>query len=351
MFRRFKKLSAFITGCLASTVIFGYPSQLLAQTNTLTDPIQGVTSTTQSPPSNAAEIADAITGINAGLTPIDVGGFSPDPIREHTAFLSSMWNVLFQSEYSVENSTLISGQWITGPIGALSAVNENNQSVSIDIGLSLEILPEEFGYTPEDLVDLTEYSARFGIAWTTMSTTEATSNILIWWIEWDGPDGFTSRVGPLSTVEQSDNDLIRTIVPLMGDFFDNPLNYNIDSDSSPLSLWSTFRERVSSSVINGIGAVVGTVTTAAIIAGASFVNSAIAAAAAGTAAAAVGPVVIAVAVAAGTAVGAGLIIVLTIAEAYDQLLADLEAAGFDTSSMTREEIEAAARSLGLELLR
>jgi len=99
MFHRSKKLSAFITGCLASTVIFGYPSQLLAQTNTHTNPIQGITSPTQSPPANAAEIADAITGINAGLTPIDVGSYSPTPIREHAAFLSSMWNVLFQSEF------------------------------------------------------------------------------------------------------------------------------------------------------------------------------------------------------------------------------------------------------------
>ena len=253
--------------------------------------------------------------------------------------------MLFQSEFSAEISTLISGEWITGPTGTLSAVNENNQSVSIDIGLSLEILPEEFGYTPEELADLTEYSARYGIAWTTMTTANATSNILIWWIEWDGPDGFTSRVGPLSTVEQSENDLVRTIVPLMGDFFDNPLNYNIDEYiSDPLSIWSTFRNRVSNSVINGIGAVAGAATTLAITAGAAFVNAAIAAAA-GTAVVAVGPVVIAAALLAGVVVAAVVIISLTMIVAYDQLLEDLEDAGFDTSSMTREEIEAAARSL------
>jgi len=147
MFHRSKKLSAFITGCLATTVIFGYPSQLLAQTNTLTDPIQGVTSTTQSPPANDAEIADAITGINAGLSPIDVGGFNPNPIREHTAFLVNVWDVLFTSDYHVESSYIQSSEWLTSPTGVIHAVNESGESVDIDVTLSLEILPEEWSST------------------------------------------------------------------------------------------------------------------------------------------------------------------------------------------------------------
>lgn len=336
MLFRSKKLSAFMTGCLATTVIFGYPSQLLAQTNTLTDPIQGVTSTTQSPPANEAEIADAITGINAGLNPIDVGGFSPDPIREHTAFLTDMWSALLDSEYIADDSYLTTDEWVTGPTGLVNAVNENGNSVSIDIALSLELLPEEFGYDQETLGAISDISGRFGVAWTTMSNNQEASNILIWWVQWDGPNGISTEIGPLTTIDQENIDLLNDIVPLMNGFFDNPLNYNtLETLVGPLGIWSTFRTAIAIAVI-----VVAVTIIAVTVVGMISVAGVGAAALAGNATvAALGITVIK----AGAAIVGAMIttsggMMIADALAYNKLVTDLQLAGENLTGMTRDQI-------------
>lgn len=336
-----KRFSSFMTGCLAALVIFGYPSQLLAQTNTLTDPIQGVTSTTQSPPSNAAEIADAITGINAGLSPIDVGDFSPDPIREHTKFLSDVWATLLDSNYINGTSYLITDEWISGsPSGSLSAHNENGHSVAIDVALSLEILPSEWGADQDTLNQLADNSIRFGIAWTTMSNQFESAHILVWWAEWMDSEGTSSAIGPLTTLSQDEIDLMLDIVPLMEDFYDDPLNYNFGDDTllAPAGLWSDFRSAVSNAKNSAIGTIVGTTVAGILTVGLTIAG--------GATAAVVGTVVTATgATMVGIVVGALVVVHLVAEEAYNRLKEKLRNMGWDVDNMSRDQIIELARLL------
>tara|TARA_R110002111_G_C5985138_1_gene371453 strand:+ start:524 stop:1534 length:1011 start_codon:yes stop_codon:yes gene_type:complete len=268
MIHRFKKLNAFVTGCLVTTVVFGYPSQLLAQTTTTNDPIQGVTSTTQSPPTTTGEINDAITGVNAGLDPVDAIGYKPYPIREHTAFLTSMWDELFDSAYVVDQSYITTGEWITGPTGVLNAANENGDTLEVDITLSLEVLPEQFSEIDQISLDtLASVSARIGMAWTTMTNDNGVdANILVWWYQWNSPSGVETAIGPIDILAQDDIDLLAAVIPLMDGFFDNPFNYNIDNyNPDILSAWSRFRTAVLTAVVGAVATIVTAAVVAAIV--------------------------------------------------------------------------------------
>ena len=340
MIRRSKRLRAFTTGCLASLVVFGYPSQLLAQSNSSANPIQGITSTTQEAPATAAEVNDVMTGLAAGVGIGDLLQPKPDPTREHTAFMSSMWNVLLDSDYISDTSSLTTSEWITGPTGILTATNETGNTLSIDIALSLEILPEQFSSVDQESLDfLSAASARIGIAWTTMTgIDQVQSNILVWWYQWSDEGGTQTAIGPLDTIDQADIDMWRNVVPLMGDFFDNPLHYNIENyDSSMFGAWSRFRSRVGAAVTTAVSAVVGTMVRAAVIA---------AVATAGTATT--------VAIAAATVIGAVAAAIILVAGmsylAYQNLLDDLEAAGYPVDFMLIEEIAEAALNLGLIII-
>lgn len=309
------------------------------------DPIQGVTSTTQSPPSTSGEIADAVTGINAGLNPIDVGGFGPDPIREHTAFLSDVWVSLLDSQYLDGTSYLATDGWIHSAEGLLYAMNEDDHAVSLDIALSLEILPEVWGIDQESLDFLSSIQARYGVAWATMSGNQNSEDILVWWLEWESPEGLRTEIGPLNTIDQDEIDIIRTVVPLMDGTMDDPQNYNFGGIIViPSSIWSDFRDTVNSVSNNAIGAIVGVTTTSAIVAGSALAG---AAATGGTAAVTAAAPVVAGAGAAiiGTVAAALVIVGLTAEQAYDRLLQQLEALGYNTDLMTEEEIEAVARSI------
>ncbi len=322
MIRRSKRLRAFTTGCLASLVVFGYPSQLLAQSNSMDNPVQGITSTTQEAPATAAEVNDVMTGLSAGVGIGDLIQPKPDPIREHTAFLTSMWDVLLDSDYSAENSYLTTEEWITGPSGTLIATNENGNSVSVDITLSLEVLPEQWSFVDQESIDiLTGVSARIGMAWTTMSNTDgAESNILIWWYQWNSPTGIETAIGPIDTTTQEDVDLLAAVVPLMDGFFDDPLNYNIENyDPDIFSIWSRFRNTVLTAVVAGVALTVGAMVAAAIIVTAPATLAGVAA-------------VIAGATVARAITTAAIAVVGTTGIAYLNLTDDLAAAGHPVSA-------------------
>lgn len=323
MFIRSKRVRAFTTGCLVSLVAFGYPSRLLAQGSTIDDPVQGVTSTTQEAPTTPSEFEDVITGIDAG---VDAGSLiqpSPDPIREHTAFLSSMWDVLLDSNYIAGTSYLSTGEWITGPTGTVTATNETGNTLTVDIVLSLEILPDQWSSVDQASIDILEnVSARIGMAWTTMSNADDTeSNILIWWYQWNGQDGAETAIGPVTTFSQEDADLLAAVVPAMDGFFDDPLNYNIDDyNSDILGIWSRFRNAVLTAVVAGVAVVAAPLVISALVAATAITLPAAVVTMAGYA------------VAGAMATGA-VIIVGGTGIAYLNLVDDLNTDGYPTSAI------------------
>ncbi len=338
MFHRYKRLKAFTTGCLASLVVFGYPSQLLAQSNSSANPIQGITSTTQEAPATAQEVNDVMTGLGAGVDIGDLIEPKPDPIREHTAFMSSMWNALLDSDYISGTSSLTTSEWITGPTGTLTATNETGNTLSIDIALSLEVLPEQFSFVDQESLDvLSAASARIGIAWTTMtSIDQVQSNILIWWYQWSDENGTQTAIGPLNTVEQAEIDTWRNVVPLMGDFFDDPLHYNIENyDPATYGAWSRFRARIAAAVTAVTSTIVYHVVRTAII-------TSLATAAGAASAAVVASASLYAAIVAGAVLLTGSVLV-----AWLLLLEELRAAGIDPTRMTPYEIYRAAQNLGI----
>ncbi len=346
MIFRNKKLNAFMTGSLVALVAFGYPSQLLAQSNSMDGPIQGVTSTTQEAPTTAEEINDVMTGLGAGVDIGDLIEPKPDPVREHTAFMSSMWDVLLDSDYVSGTSSLTTGEWITGPTGTVTATNETGNTLSIDIALSLEILPEEFSFIDQASLDaLASVSARYGMAWTTMTNTDQVqADILVWWFQWSDTGSTHTALGPLTTVTQDDIVLWNYVVPLMNGFFDDPLNYNIDNyDPAIFSIWSDFRNAVVGVTILGVASI-----AVATIEGTAATSLAVAATVAG------GPVSVAIATTAvvstavvTSAVVVGVSIALYTAVQYQDLLDKLEAAGVPTDGLSFEEIVQAARDHSL----
>lgn len=341
---RRKRASAFISGCLASLIVLAYPSQLLAQTNG-NGPVQGVNSVNQQPPATPPELQDAVVSIHAGATNPSVLDPQPHPIREHTAFLVSLWETLLGSAYHRATSHLTAGPWVSGPTGMTTAQNEVGNSVAVDVALSLELLPAEFGYDQQTLDTLAAVSARFGVAWTTMSGNQSSDHILVWWFEWAGPNGVQTDIGPLTTIDHEDIDMIRTIVPLMDGFFDEPLNYNInDILMSPASssAWSRFRSAVAAATV--------VLAVAVIVVGTGGLIVVAATAAAALAGAATTGAVGAVAVTAVTAT-LGTMVVKTFdyyaanAQAYNRLVQELQNAGHNLSGMTKAEILALAESL------
>lgn len=306
-------------------------------------PVQGVTSTTQAPPDSPAEFEDAATAIDAGVPASTAIGYEPAPIREHAAFLAGLWSNLLDSEYSSEASYLMTGAWTAMPSSVLTASNEDGHTLAVDVALSLEILPAQFGYDQETLDLLSSVSARFGVAWTTMTGSQAEANILVWWFEWTGPEGTSTAIGPLTTIEDEDIDLMRTIVPLMDGFFDDPLNYNIDGTLVfPEGIWSNFRTAIAIAVVVAVVAVLAVTVVGAIVV-------------AGTAAASLGGAATTAAVgAAALKAGAALVGSMIVASggvyvanalAYNQLVQDLEDQGHNLDGMTKDEILALAHSL------
>lgn len=345
MYRNVKRFRAFTTGCLLSALTLGPTSQLLANTPE-PDEIQGVTSTYQEAPATPSEFDDVVTGINAGM---DAGSLitpAPDPIREHTAFLASMWKVLFDSEYQAGTSYLSTGAWVSGSSGTVVASNENGASATVEVLLSMEILPDIHSAFDSNTRDLmANLSARCGVAWTEMSnTSSAQANLLVWWYQWtpDGSNAPVTAIGPINTVSDEELDLLRFTIPLMGDFFEDPHNYNINNyDPSILGVWSDFRSAVKSGYRSGAAIVASALAT-----GAVTVGYAAATATSATAAATVGSAVTAATVTIYTGITVGIVItVMTIEQAKQDLRQRLEDLGFDTSSMSDDDVQALAEIL------
>lgn len=338
MFHRTKRLNAFVVGCLASIVVFGYPSQLLAQAAPTTANIQGITSTTQSTPTTAAQVNDVVTGINAGVNAGSLISPAPDPIREHTAFLSSMWTELLNSNYIANTSYLTTDQWITGPTGTVTATNETGNTLTVDIALSLEILPDQYSFVDQASLDaLASVSARMGMAWTTMTNVDQVqSNILVWWYQWTGPNGIETDIAPVTTLSQDNIDLERSIVLLMNDFFSNPLYYNIENyNPANYSFWSAFRTAMKVAVILAVTALVA----ATVVGGLAVVAAAAAeiggvAAVHTTAVTAIGSLLTII----GTSIGVAGAMTAEQMVAYQQLRDDLENSGHDLTGMTKDQI-------------
>jgi len=270
MFFRSKRLSAFLTGCLMSLVAFAYPSQLLAQTNTLTDPIQGVTSTTQAPPSNDAEIADAIAGINAGLAPIDVGSFGPDPIREHAVFLSDLWNLHFQTGFIYNSSGLTFDSWIPNGTGSLQGYSESGSTFTANILFSLNApLDDRIGLTNEDLVILESANASFGAAWLELSTPTASTKIFGIWMEMTDVENVTQATFvPITTISDEDWDNLSFALPsLLED-----IEFIWDDLMYPAGAWSNFKSKMRTAVKTAVAVI----AVAAVVVVTGVVASAIA---------------------------------------------------------------------------
>ena len=340
MIFRNKKLNAFMTGSLVALVAFGYPSRLLAQSSSMDDPIQGVTSTYQEAPATSSDIEDAANAINAGLNPFDAISPKPLPEREYTAFLVDIWDALFDSEYQLGSSYINTGEWINTPTGALNGVNESGETVNIDVTLSLEILPDQWDNFDQNTLDLySSVSARMGIAWTTLENSDGDAvNVYLAWVQWSVSDETQSLIFPLNIASQEELDTYTEIIPLMDGFFDNPLYYNIDDyDPSTLGLLSSFRSSVRNATIGvvgavaaGVGAIAGAVTTAALASGATLATIAAAAAA---------PVVVAV-ILITVAVAVGYYIINS---ALDDLDSDLTAQGYTTTGASAADLLDLAR--------
>jgi len=149
-------------------------------------------------------------------------------------------------------------------------------------------------------------------------------NGLALWIQQNTGNGPITNVYPLNTISQSEIDLYQAVVSNMGDFFDDPLNYNIENyDPSIFGLISTFRNSIKTIVV-GVASAVGT----------ALVVAAVTAIAAGTLAAVAVAVVTVVAIAA-----VAVAVAYALAEiAVDDLEAGLNDLGYDTSNATSAEI-------------
>lgn len=351
MIHRAKQLRAFTTGCLLSAMTLGPSSQLLASTS---DPqeIQAVTSTYQEAPTTPSEFNDVITGIDAGVDASNLITPAPNPIREHTAFLSSMWDTLFDSDYIAGTSYLLTSEWITGPTGMLSATNETGSTLSVDIALSLEILPNQWSFVDQSSLDtLANVSARHGLAWTTMTNADQIySNIFVLWFQWSDADGEHTLIAPLNTAAQDSINLWRAVVPLMNGWYDDPLNYNIENyDPSILSIWSDFTSSVRDATISAVATVAGVTIGSALVIGAAIDASVIAGGtAAGTALAQAAAAVVATEaiIVVGSAILVGVALLAYIAAKYQELLDRLENAGVPTDGLTYDELVDAARAHG-----
>jgi len=256
MIQRFKRLRAFTTGCLASAVVFGYPSQLLAQSNFLDDPIQGITSTTQEAPTTVDEINDVMTGLNAGVGIGDLIEPKPDPIREYIAFSSSIWGELFNSDFDVNNSQITTGEWLSQASGNVIIQNEEGTSLPVDVTMSLEILPDRYSFIAQEDIDLlSSVSARLGIAWTRIINISGDeTRTLIFWIQKNTETAPVTTIFPLARVSTQDIDLLEDTIILMGGDLDDPAYYNIENFDM-LGLFSSFKAKVRSAVAGVVKAV------------------------------------------------------------------------------------------------
>jgi len=266
MFHRTKRLNAFIVGCLASIVVFGYPSQLLAQSNTAGDPIQGITSTTQEAPTTAAQVNDVMTGLAAGASIGDLIEPKPEPLREYIAFSSSIWPELFGSDYDVNNSQITTGEWISEASGNVIVQNEDGISLPVEVTMSLEILPDHYSFISQDDISLlSSVSARFGIAWTTFTNVSDTStHSLVFWVQTQSGSNPSTTVFPLARVSTEDIDLLTDTGILMEGLLDNPEYYNIENIDN-LGLLSSFRSSVRSALV-GVAKAVALAGVAAVVA-------------------------------------------------------------------------------------
>ncbi|MBL4698403.1 MAG: hypothetical protein JKX70_06180 [Phycisphaerales bacterium] len=256
MFHRNKRLKAFTTGCLASLVVFGYPSQLLAQSNFLDDPVQGITSTTQEAPTTAEEINDVMTGLAAGVGIGDLIEPRPMPIREYTAFQSSLWAELYESDYNIELSQITTGEWISNASGTVTTHNENDVPLQMDITMSLEILPDRFSFIDQEDIDLlSSVSARLGIAWTKLTNTSGDeTRTLVFWIQKNSDTTPVTNIFPLARVSTQDIDLLEDIIVLMDGDLDDPAYYNIENLDT-FGLFSSFKASVRSAVTSAVKAI------------------------------------------------------------------------------------------------
>ncbi len=272
MIQRFKRLRAFTTGCLASAVVFGYPSQLLAQSNLMNDPIQGVTSTTQEAPTTVDEINDVMTGLAAGVGIGDLIEPKPDPIREYIAFSSSIWGELFNSDFDVNNSQITTGEWLSQASGNVIIQNEEGVSLPVDVTMSLEILPDRYSFIAQEDIDLlSSVSARLGIAWTKITNISGDeTRTLIFWIQRNTDTTPVTSVFPIARVSTQDINLLEDTIILMDGDLDDPAYYNIENFDT-FGLLSSFKASVRSAIsscvkavaIAGIGAVVIALSPAA----------------------------------------------------------------------------------------
>ncbi|MBL4591577.1 MAG: hypothetical protein JKY96_06410 [Phycisphaerales bacterium] len=271
MIHRFKRLNAFMTGCLVSTVVFGYPAQLLAQSNMGDDPIQGVTSTTQLPPATTAEMEDAIAGIEAGLSPIDAIGYKSYPIREHTAFLSDLWDVHFQADFVYNTSGLHFDSWIPNGTGSLEGQSETGVAFTADILFSVNApLDDRIGIADEDLAILEATDTSFGVAWLEISTETASTRIFGIWMEQTDVENTThAAFVPITTISVEDWDNLLIALPsLLEDietFWDTPVHRGA---------WSSFRNAMKTAAKVAVLAIVVIAIVAVVVVAAPAVAAA-----------------------------------------------------------------------------
>lgn len=274
-----RRLRAFVSGMLFGSMVC---TPIYAATvNSPADDIARDYPAYQEAPANPAEVDDAAAAMDAGMSPSQAISPQPVPYRDYAAFMSDLWDLLFQTDFQFDTSALRFDSWIADGTGSLVGTDEAGNPIGADIRFTLEVPQNEnLGISSDDMGLLQQTNARFGIAWVEVSTTNANAKLLGWWMQLDGADGLTGATFvPVAVVDsESWGDLEFALPFLLEDI--GSIWTEGDGVNEPIyrgGPWGRFKNALRSAarvaaVTVGVAVVVAVVAAAApIVAGAATV--------------------------------------------------------------------------------
>lgn len=272
-----KRLKAFVSGMLLGSMVC--TPVYAATSNAPADDIARDYPAYQEAPASSSEVNDAVAALNAGMSPSQALSPQPVPYRDYAAFMSDLWDLLFQTDFQFNTSSLHFDSWIADGTGSVVGTDEAGHSVGVDVLFTLETPQNEnLGLSDADMVMLQQTNARFGIAWAEVSTVNASAKLFGWWMQLDGADGVTGATFiPVTVVDQESWSGVEFALPFLLDDIGSIWNEG-DGVHEPVfrgSPWSRFKNAVRSAarvaaVTVGVAVVVAVVAAAApIVAGAA----------------------------------------------------------------------------------
>ncbi len=276
------RFKAFLVGLLMGSIAFAPVHPLLAACASPSDAIAREYPEYQSVPANANEVHDALAGIEAGLTAEETMQPQPIPYRDYSAFLSDLWNLLFQDQFVFGTSALLFDSWIPDGTGVLQGGNENNEQLTASITFTLATPYDELvGLSSENADILNSVEAMFGIAWIEVFTAHSSARLFGWWMEMTSPSGQSvATFIPVMAVRSMEWQNLGIALPALLDDIGSIWD---DADGDPRSPLSSFKRKVRSAakvaaVVIGVAVVVAVVAAAApLIAGSTVVAAAVSA--------------------------------------------------------------------------